>query len=417
MRLTSFALGLLLSAALPAAAQIDTRLVAGGLTEPLFATAPLDDGRLFVVEKGGVIKVVRGGVASSFLSFGVATGGEQGLLGLAFDPDYANAGSAGHRRFFVNYIDPITRDTVIASYRTSAGNASLADPASRVEVLRIDQPDAFSNHKAGWIGFRPGDRNHLFIATGDGGGDNDPLNSGQDTGSLLGKMLRIDVNRDDFASPDVNYGVPADNPYFGEAGYRGEIFALGLRNPYRSSFDRGSGDLWIGDVGQGAREEVNLLLANSIGGDNFGWRLREGFIATPGVGGTADGLTDPLFDYDRSFGRAVTGGYVVRNTALGPLNGRYVFGDFFGRVWAMPLPGEGFTPTMADAEELTGVLNAGGGGALGLIASFGEGPNGELYVVDFGGKVVQVVPEPAAWLMLLVGGALLLARRWRGPAR
>lgn len=386
---------------------LDTRLIGSGFTQPVFATAPLADGRVFVVEKGGVIKAVQGGVSTNFLSLAVSTSSEQGLLGLAFDPQYGLAGSAGQGRFFINYIDPGNGDTVVASYRT-AGN--VANPASRVEVLRIDQPNGLTNHKAGWIGFKPGDRNNLFIATGDGGGSNDPSNNAQNRNVLLGKMLRVNINADDFADPNINYGVPSDNPFFGQAGRRGEIFSYGLRNPWRNSFDSANGDLWIGDVGQNALEEVNLIRGSSTGGQNFGWRLREGDIATPGVGGPrpADNV-DPVLVYGRSSGVSITGGVVVRDAAS-PLNGHYVFGDFgFGNIWA--LPADAADLSFARAINVTAALDAGAAGALGNISSFGSGPGGELYIVDYGGKVVQVVPEPAAALLLLAGLAVLLARR------
>ena len=388
---------------------LDTRLVASGLSQPLFATAPLADGRLFVAEKGGLIKVVQAGVASTFLSVPVATGGEQGLLGLAFDPNYGNASSAGFGRFFVDYIDPTTLDTVVASYRRNAATG-LADPSSRVEVLRIDQPNGRSNHKAGWIGFKPGDVNNLYIATGDGGASNDPENRAQNKGELLGKLLRVDVNRDDFADPNINYGVPLNNPFVGQAGARGEIYALGLRNPFRNSFDSATGNLWIADVGQSAREEIDFIGSASAGGQNFGWRQREGRIATPGITDPPTaGLIDPLLDYDHSFGAAITGGYVVRdvNSAL---NGRYVFGDFVsGRVFS--IAADGSAQTMAGATELTAVLDAGAGGVIGNISSFGQGASGEFYIVDYAGKVVQVVPEPATALLMLAGAALLWVRR------
>ena len=388
---------------------LDTRLVASGLSQPLFATAPLADGRLFVAEKGGLIKVVQAGVTSTFLSVPVATGGEQGLLGLAFDPNYGNAASAGFGRFFVDYIDPTTLDTVVASYRRNAATG-LADPSSRVEVLRIDQPNGRSNHKAGWIGFKPGDVNNLYIATGDGGASNDPENRAQNKGELLGKLLRVDINRDDFADPDINYGVPLNNPFVGQAGARGEIYALGLRNPFRNSFDSATGNLWIADVGQSAREEIDFIGSASAGGQNFGWRQREGSIATPGITDPPTaGLIDPLLDYDHSFGASITGGYVVRD-ANSALNGRYVFGDFIsGRIFS--IAADGSAQTMAGATELTAVLDAGRGGVIGNISSFGQGASGEFYIVDYAGKVVQVVPEPATALMMLAGAALLWARK------
>jgi glucose/arabinose dehydrogenase len=412
-------LALCAALALPAvadAALLDTQLVASGLSAPLFATAPLNDGRLYVVEQGGTIRVVNlanpGGAPSTFLSMTVATGGEQGLLGLAFDPNFGIAGTAGQGRFFVDYIDRTTGATVVASYRVSAGNPLLADPASRVEVIRINQP-GFTNHKAGWLGFKPGDNDNLYIATGDGGSANDPLNNAQNNGVLLGKMLRIDINRDDFADPNINYGIPAGNPLVGVAGARGEIFANGLRNPFRNSFDRATGNLWIADVGQGAREEIDFIAAASSGGQNFGWRFREGDIPTPGINDpNPGGLTGPLLAYNHTFGAAITGGYVVRQ-AGSPLFGKYVFGDYIsGRIWA--IDADGSAQSLAGAIELTADLDAGAGGPLGNISSFGEGADGALYIVDYAGKVVRViaaVPEPAAAWLLLAGAALLVLRR------
>ncbi len=395
---------------------LNTVLVASGLSTPLFATAPLADGRLFVVELGGTIKVVQGGVTSSFLTVPVATGGEQGLLGMTFDPNYGVNGNAGFGRFFVDYIDPTTKDSVVASYRLNP-TTQLADPSSRVEIIRIDQPNGLTNHKGGWIGFKPGDSDSLFIALGDGGSGNDPSNNAQNKNVLLGKMLRINVNRDDFADPNINYGIVPTNP-FAAGGGRGEIFAYGLRNPFRNSFDRLTGDMWIADVGQGAREEIDFISAASAGGQNFGWRIREGDIATPGIGDPpVAGLTEPVLAYNHSFGAAITGGYVVRQ-ANSPLYGKYVFADYVsGRIFAIDADG-GAPKTMADAVELTAMLDAGAGGAIGNISSFGEGANGELYIVDIAGRVVQVVPEPGTYaLMLLGGGAILLATRRRKAAQ
>jgi glucose/arabinose dehydrogenase len=401
----------LLAAGSAAQAALDTVVVASGLATPVAVAQPLAGGPLYVVELSGRIRVVAGGVTSTFITIPVTTGGEQGLLGLAFDPGFADPTSPGHRRFFVNYIDPVNRDTVVASYR--ATNDLVADPASRVEVIRFDQPDGRSNHKAGWIGFKPGDANNLYIATGDGGSSNDPDNFAQNRGVLLGKMLRIDINRDDFASASINYGIPADNPFVGVAGVRPEIYMYGLRNPFRNGFDSATGNLWIADVGQSSREEINFVSAGSPGGQNFGWRVREGDIATPGVGGPLQpGMVDPVLSYNRSFGFSITGGHVVHSARLPELDGQYVFADFgSNRIWSMPA--DGSFQTMASVTNWTSVLGAGAAGTLGGIVGFGEGAAGELFIVEIGGRVVQVVPEPASVAMMLAGAMLLVALRRR----
>lgn len=404
--------GVLMAPAGAGAQALDTRLVAAGLSAPVYATAPLGDGRVFIVEQAGTIKAAQNGTTGTFLSIPVDSSGERGLLGLAFDPGYADPASAGFRRFFVDYVDAATQQTVIASYRTSAADASQADTSSRVEILRIDQPAGRNNHKAGWIGFKPGDASDLYIAVGDGGSANDPDNNAQNNGVLLGKMLRVDVNRDDFPTDAArNYAIPSTNPYVGVTGARAEIWASGLRNPYRNSFDRLTGNLWIADVGQGAREEIDLVAAASAGGLNFGWRIREGDIHTPGISDPDKaGLTDPLLAYDHSFGAAITGGYVVRQ-AGSPLYGQYVFADYVsGRIWA--IAGDGSVRSIGSATELTALLDAGSAGAIGHPSSFGEAADGSLFIVDYDGKVVQVVavPEPASAVLMLVGGALLLRR-------
>jgi len=389
--------GLCCAAVASHAQTVNTVLVASGLTQPLYATAPVSGGPVYVVEKAGLIKAVQGATVSNFLQIPVGTAGERGLLGLAFDPHYAVPASPGYGRLFVDYIDPSTNQTVIASYRTN-GNVLAADPATRLEIMRITQtPTGQSNHKGGWIGFKPGDGDHLYIATGDGGSSNDPLNQAQNKNSLLGKILRININADDFADPNINYAIPKTNPFAGQPGVRGEIFAYGLRNPFRNSFDRLNGNLWIGDVGQGAREEVDFIAAASTGGQNFGWRIREGDIATPGISDPpVAGLTGPALVYNHTVGFAITGGYVVRQPSS-PLYGMYVFGDYSsGRIWAMdagPL-GNGQLHTLGETTEITAMIDGGAAGALGNISSFGEGADGELYIVDYGGKVVRVAPAP-----------------------
>jgi glucose/arabinose dehydrogenase len=394
MQSAMLALGLCCATPQLHAQAVNTVLVATGLTQPLYATSPVPGGPVYVVQKGGLIRAVQGGTTSNFLQISVGTAGERGLLGLAFDPNYTVSGAPGQWRFFVNYIDPVTNQTVIASYRTN-GNPLAADPSSRVEIMRVDQPAGLSNHKAGWIGFKPGDSDNLYIATGDGGSGNDPGNNSQNRNSLLGKMLRININGDDFPDPAVNYAIPANNPFVGQPGTRPEIYALGLRNPFRNSFDRLTGDQWIADVGQSSREEVNFIAAASAGGQNFGWRIREGDIATPGISDPpVAGLIDPVLVYGRTLGFSITGGYVVRQVGS-PLYGKYVFGDFgSGRIWAFDaavLSSSG--GTIGQATELTATINAGAGGNVGSIASFGEGPNGELYIVNFSGRVVMVVHD------------------------
>jgi glucose/arabinose dehydrogenase len=267
---------------------LETRLVASGFSQPLFVGAPAGDARLFIVEKGGRILVRQpDGPVSTFLNIGssganlIDTSGERGLLGLAFDPNFARPGSPGFGAFYVNYVDRTSLNTVVARYQVSAGNPNLANASSRQTVITVPQPSGLDNHKAGWIGFRPGEPDNLYVATGDGGSGNDPANRAQNPSDNLGKMLRINVRGDDFAADaNRNYSIPSTNPFVGRAG-NGEIWAYGLRNPYRNSFDRRTGDLWIADVGQNTREEIDFEPASFAGGANYGWRLREGTIATP----------------------------------------------------------------------------------------------------------------------------------------
>ena len=319
------------SAAPAPASALGLSRVVSGLVEPLFVT-DAGDSRLFVVERTGRIRIVRKvngswHITGTFLDLRghVQTGyGEQGLLGLAFHPDYATNG-----RFYVDYTN-LAGDTIVAEYRRASHGK--ADPASRRRLLKVHQP--YDNHNGGWIGFKGSD---LYIALGDGGSGGDPGNRAQDLGTLLGKMLRIDPFDPDGAGPK-RYRIPADNPFVGRAG-RDEIWAYGLRNPWRDSFDRATGDLWIGDVGQDRYEEVDH--AGSGRGRNFGWHQAEGRHRYPsGARCTSACHTLPVVEYAHNVaGRnncAVVGGYVARRPGAA-LAGRYIFGDdCSGRIWSIP---------------------------------------------------------------------------------
>jgi len=420
--LSSFAFGSVLAILTPTpvfgGVQGLTR-VATGFDSPVFVThAPGDANRLYVVEQSGLIRTLdlsTGSIASTpFLNIqGLVDddGGEQGLLGLAFAPDYQTSGN-----FYVNY----TRDPGPGLDRTRVDrfttlNPIAAAPANtntRSSVLEFNQD--FSNHNGGWIGFSPKD-NHLYIATGDGGSGNDPNNRAQSLNSRLGKILRVDPTKDDFPSNTTeNYAVPTDNPFVNQSGLD-EIWAYGLRNPWRNSFDRETGDLWLGDVGQGAREEINFQPADSNGGENYGWRLREGDISTLGGAGGPEPSDHegPIYDYISngagSFGgNSVVGGYVYRG--IDPdLQGLYFFGDSFPRqVWT-------FDPTDPDGtvQNIESLLTP-NAGSLGTPVSFGEDFAGNLYIVDRDGDIFQIatnVPEPTTFSALLVVGSLILHRR------
>lgn len=377
------------------------------LSRPVFATAPSGDHqRLFIAEQNsGQIKIFdrnSGAVlATPFLQItGLQTGGERGFLGLAFDPDYANNG------FFYTYLsaaDPIANNgidhhSVIRRY-TVTGNpltSSVANAGSALDILSFNQPQ--SNHNGGWIGFGPND-GYLYIASGDGGNGNDsgPGHSSngnaQDiTNNLLGKMLRIDVRGDDFPTDaNRNYAIPTGNPFVDTTG-DDEIWAYGLRNPYRSSFDRATGDLWIGDVGQGRREEIDFQAAGSSGGENYGWRLREGTIATPGVGGSPPpGNVEPIYDYTRGSGEfqgtTVIGGYVYR----GPVQhfqGHYFFADNgSNNIWK--LDPDAIDPRASVRRVNNQLLPD--NGSISSIGSFGEDADGNLYLAEvFGDEVFRV---------------------------
>lgn len=386
-------------------------VVASDLSQPVYLTAPTGDNRLFVLEKGGLVKIIANGqtLATPFLDLSakVDTAGERGLLGLAFDPGYASNG-----RFYVNYIDKTTLNTVVERYTVANPSSNVANAGSAQSVISIPQ-EPYGNHKAGWLAFRPGDNQNLYIATGDGGDANDPHNHGQNRNSLLGKVLRIDVS-----GTGAGYSVATNNPFVNQAGTRPEIWALGVRNPWRNSFDRQTGDFWIADVGQDVLEEINLEKAGDPGGHNYGWRLREGSIATPVVGGEAPGLTDPIFDYAHlgapgGLGNSITGGYVYRGPSIGDADGRYFFADFVSdRLFSFYLGADG---KPVDLRDDTAAWLAGTG--LSGPTSFGEDGFGRLYALGINGVVVAMVPEAEAWASALAGLLIVGVLRRRRTTR
>lgn len=353
--------------------------VAEGLSRPLYVTAPPGEAnRLFIVEQGGRILLRKDGAVleTPFLDLSGLIGsgtGERGLLGLAFHPDYTRNGI-----FFVNYTDS-NHDTVVALYCAYAEDPDRGDPDTAKILLTIQQP--YSNHNGGMLAFGPD--GYLYVALGDGGSGNDPGNNGQALDTLLGKLLRIDVDNGD------PYGIPADNPFVSDGAVRDEIWAYGLRNPWRFSFDRETGDLWVADVGQNALEEINVQSADSAGGENYGWRVREGDQCRPGESNCdLPGAVDPIHVYANVGSQSITGGYVYRGAAIPELVGTYFFADFItGKVYALVRePGGGVTVT-----DETDSLNS-GNITLQNVASFGEDGVGELYLVDHGaGAVYQLV--------------------------
>jgi hypothetical protein len=408
--------------ALPVAAQpVNSTRVASGFTNPVFATtAPGVSSTLYVVQQNGQIRTLNtttGQIgATPFLDIasipdtGLISGGEQGLLGLAFHPNYQSNGL-----FYVNYT---TTNGAARVEEYHAVNGTV-DTGSRRTIIQIDHPGN-TNHNAGWIGFNPlngttgPNSGQLYIMTGDGGGANDPPNNAQNTNVLLGKILRIDINS---SGGGNNYGIPAGN--MTGTGVRPELYSYGLRNPYRASFDRLTGNLYIGDVGQNNREEVDFIANGSPGGQNFGWRLREGTIATPTpisnpVGGPRPpGNVEPIFEYTHAVGQSITGGYVYRGPDAG-LNGTYFFADFSqSKIFSFRFDGT----TVTDFRDRTLELrNAVGGGTIDNISSFAEDEFGNLYVIDYGGEVFRInpVPEPVAiGLVAAVGLACVLVCRRR----
>jgi glucose/arabinose dehydrogenase len=366
--------------------------IVGGFSQPTSITHSGDSSsRIFVTEKPGRIRIIKNGVLQPTPFLDIAArlgnpGGEQGLLSLAFPPGYGST----KNRFYVYYTNPVGT-LVIARYRPTA-NADVADPNSEEIILTIEHP-TYSNHNGGQLQFGPD--GYLYIGTGDGGGGGDPLKNGQNPGVLLGKLLRIDV--EPVGAPVLalfktylplifksgsspNYSIPATNPYVGTPGYRGEIWALGLRNPWRFSFDRQTGDLYIGDVGQNLWEEVDFQPANSGGGENYGWNILEGLHCfDPAVGcNPPPRYSPPVAEYDHSSDCSITGGYVYRGPGNSAMQGIYFYGDICsGNIRGLQrLNGTWFSTLLSTAFR---------------ISSFGEDQAGNLYAADYSlGVIYQI---------------------------
>ena len=369
-----------------------------GLSSPVDVVNAGDGtNRIFVVEQGGAIKVFQSDFTSlgTFLTVtGLATGGEQGLLSLVFDPSYENNG------FFWVYYTNSAGNLELSRYKVSTGNANLADANSRQVVLTIPHPGQ-TNHNGGKLNFGPD--GFLYFATGDGGGGGDPSNNAQNGGNLLGKMLRINVSTGTTAP---FYTIPSDNPYVANAAVQDEIWALGLRNPFRWSFDRNNGDMWIGDVGQGAREEINFRAAGSTGGINYGWRCYEGNLAYNTSGCAAQSsYVFPVYDYPNpaTASASVTGGIVYRGSQYPSMQGWYVAADVYSGNLYKINKADNFNTSVQ-----TGLPN--------LVVGFGETENGELLATSLNGNVYSLrtstptsvngpvsVPQPQVYPTLVTG--------------
>jgi glucose/arabinose dehydrogenase len=336
--------------------------IATGLDLPVALAPRAGDDALYVAEQPGRVTAIRDGAVDPTpvldITGTVSLGLEQGLIGLAFDP-------ADPDFLYINYTD-LAGDTHVVEYQM---DGSVADPGTRRELLFVDQP--FANHNGGSLKFGPD--GYLYIGLGDGGSAGDPQRNAQNMTTVLGKMLRIDPRG---GSP---YAVPSTNPFVSESGARGEIWAYGLRNPWQFSFDRATGDLWIGDVGQNLWEEIDFQPASSAGGENYGWHHMEG--TRPYEGGVEpENHTPPIFEYPHGQGCSITGGFVYRGSAILGLQGAYVFSDFCaGRIW-----------TLAQVGDLSLSLET--GLIVPTISAFGEDNAGELYTTDLTGNVFRIDP-------------------------
>ena len=364
--------------------QLTTTRITAGLSAPIYVTSPPgESGRLFVVQQGGLIRIIKYGqlLATPFISISVTFSGERGLLGMAFDPDYQSNGY-----FYVNYVRGST--THVARFQVSDTDPDVADPNSELTILLQSQP--FSNHNAGQLAFSPND-GMLYIGFGDGGSGNDPGNRAQNPRIWLGKMLRIDVRNAQDGDP---YDVPEDNPFVDDEGVLDEIWSLGLRNPWRYSFDMANADLYIADVGQSSREEVDYRPGDSMGGENYGWRCLEGTRCT-GLSGCVCNdltLTAPIHEYRHGEGCSITGGFVYRGQKMPDLAGTYFFADWCSRqIWSLRVvDGEA-----TDVRNRTAELDP-PNFSISSIASFGQDTNGEVYIVDRGGEVFKIIPRGLA---------------------
>lgn len=362
IQIALIALAVTLPAAPALSYTISLQQVLTGLSSPVNITHAGDgSGRMFIVEQAGRVLIYKNGslLGTPFLDIRskVSSGGERGLLSVAFHPQFES-----NRRFFVYYTSRPNGDIAISEFAASTGNPDIADTTER--VMMTVSHSTYSNHNGGQVQFGPD--GYLYIGTGDGGGGGDPLGSGQNINTLLGKILRIDVNG------VLPYAIPTTNPYVGTAGLD-EIYAIGMRNPWRFSFDRVTGALWAGDVGQGSREEIDLIVA----GANYGWNTMEGSLCySPPSGCNTSGLTLPVTEYSHSGGNcSVTGGYVYRGALSGEMYGSYLYGDYCtGIIWSYS---GGVSSQLLDTSL--------------SIASFGEDESGELYVVSLGGSVQRII--------------------------
>lgn len=379
--------------------QVQFQLLAGGFDHPVYLTHANDgSGRLFVVEQAGQIRILYADgsltptpfldISSRVRSPANGGGNEEGLLGLAFPPGYAQKG------YFYVYYTNLDSHNLVARFHL-AGEANVADPDSEEQIILIEHPGA-RNHNGGQIAF--GADGYLYIGTGDGGGGGDPNGNGQNPATLLGKILRLDVEyaaaTADYATylpclqkstsqgQDAAYRIPPDNPFVGQAGYREEIWALGLRNPWRFSFDRQTHDLYVGDVGQNAWEEINFQPASSQGGENYGWNVLEGSHCYNAATCDTSGKVPPVAEFDHSQGCSVTGGYVYRGAAYPAMLGFYIYADYCsGYVWGLQNDGEWQAMKLLESGR--------------TVSSFGESESGELYLTDLAsGEVYQVTANP-----------------------